>query len=155
MSQPRVDQINIVIRLVDAAADFLIGLGIDVPGDEGGWDAIHRNVPAHVQPPSTNDLGEPAFGIDLDSPEFAHHWGGLDPSFEGVVLNVRVDERFEVDQLHDLAVSLGGVTLKAPYDTFWGSRYATVEGPGPLVVGLMSIADPQRRTAGPDPSELR
>ena len=46
-------------------------------------------------------------------------------------------------ELHDPAAALGGVSLKAPYDAFWGSRYATVEGPGPLVVGLMSIADPQ------------
>ena len=73
MSQPRIDQVNIVIRRVDAAAAFLIGLGIDVPGEAGSWDSIHRNVPAHAQPPSTNDLGEPAFGIDLDSPAFAHH----------------------------------------------------------------------------------
>jgi len=68
MSRPRIDQINIVIRRVDAAADFLIGLGIDVPGDKGSeassWDSIHRNVHTHAQPPRTNDLGEPAFGID-------------------------------------------------------------------------------------------
>jgi len=149
MNQPRIDQINIVIRQVEAAANFLNGIGIDVPGDEGGWDSIHRNVPAHVQPPSTNDLGEPTFGIDLDSPEFAHRWGGLDPSLEGVVLNVRVDERFEVDELHDLALTLGGISRRAPYDAFWGSRYATVEGPGPLVVGLMSIADPPATHSGP------
>jgi len=68
MNQPRIDQINIVIRQVEAAANFLNGIGIDVPGDEGGWDSIHRNVPAH--------------------------------------------------ELHELAVSLGGVSLKAPYDTF-------------------------------------
>jgi len=68
MSQPRIDPINIVMRRVDAAADFLSGLGIDVPRDRGAWDAIHRNVPAH--------------------------------------------------ELHELAVSLGGVSLKAPYDTF-------------------------------------
>ena len=47
MSQPRIDPIDIVMRRVDAAADFLSGLGIDVPGDRGARDAIHRNVPAH------------------------------------------------------------------------------------------------------------
>ena len=53
--------------------------------------------------------------------------GGLDPSFTGVVLNVRVDERDEVDQLHDSAQAIGGRSLKSPYDAFWGSRYAVVE----------------------------
>ena len=80
--------------------------------------------------------------------------GGLDPSFTGVVLNVRVDERDEVDQLHDSAQAIGGRSLKSPYDAFWGSRYAVVEGPGSFAVGLMSVPDPERRSAPPNPNSF-
>ncbi len=110
------------------------------------------DVPAATSLDEGHDLVEPTFGIDLDSGAFAQRWGGLAPSFTGAVLNVRVDERDEVDRLHELASSLGGRSLEAPYDAFWGSRYAVAEGPGPLVVGIMSVPDPAHRSAPPDPA---
>jgi hypothetical protein len=76
----------------------------------------------------------------------------LPTPFTGVVLDLRTDERNEVDRLHERAVSIGGRSLKAPYDAFWGSRFAVVEGPGPLVIGLMSVLDAARRGAPPDPA---
>jgi hypothetical protein len=39
---------------------------------------------------------------------------------------------------------------QAPYDAFWGARYAVVEGPGPIMVDLMSGTDPAHRSAPPD-----
>ncbi len=65
---------------------------------------------------------------------------------------LRVHERAEVDRLHDLALSLAAQSLEMPYDAFWGSRYAVVEGPGPLIVGFMSVPDPEHRSAPPDPA---
>ena len=153
VSSPRIDQINVVVDDGDAAARFLIGLGVDLPAAPPGWEAHHRTIPATTTSvDGGHDLIEPTFGIDLDSSVFAQRWGGLPPSFNGVVLDLRVDERAEVDRLHDLARSLGGRSLKVPYDAFWGSRFAVVEGPGPLVVGLMSMPDPELRTAPPDPA---
>jgi catechol 2,3-dioxygenase-like lactoylglutathione lyase family enzyme len=38
----------------------------------------------------------------------------------------------------------------APYDTFWGARYAIVEDPDGNHVGIMSRSDPARRRAPPD-----
>jgi len=38
---------------------------------------------------------------------------------------------------------------QAPYDAFWGARYAIVEDPDGNAVGLMSPIDPDRRTAPP------
>ena len=152
VGSPRVDQVNVVVGDVAAAARFLIDLGIDMPETMAGWEAHHRAVPTATWLHVGHDLVEPTFGIDLDSGVFAEEWGGLAPSFSGVVVNLRVDERAEVDRLHELALSLGGRSLKGPYDAFWGSRYAVVDGPGPLVVGLMSVPDPARRGAPPDPA---
>lgn len=154
MSAPRVDQINVVVGDVDAAARFLNGLGVDVGETRPEWDSHHRSISAPTSRHGAPQLDEPTFGIDLDSGVFAQEWGGLAPSFTGVVLNLRVDDRAEVDRLHELALSLGGKSLKAPYDAFWGSRYAAVEGPGSLVVGLRSVPDPAHRGASPDPATL-
>jgi hypothetical protein len=99
---------------------------------------------------SSHDLDEPVFEIELDSAAFARQWGGLDPSFSGAVINVRVDDRSEVDRLHELAQSIGGRSLKLPHDAFWGSRYAVVAGPASIVVGFISVPDAAHRSPPPD-----
>ena len=154
MGAPRVDQINVVIDDVAAATLFLVGLGVEMPETMREWEAHHRAVPTATLPHGGHDPVEPTFRIDLDSGLFARTWGGLKPTFTGVVLNLRVDDRAEVDRLHELALSLDAQSRKLPYDAFWGSRYAVVEGPGPLVVGLMSEPEPARRSDPPDPATL-
>jgi hypothetical protein len=154
MGTPRVDQINVVVGDVVAAARFLADLGVDVPGTMPEWAAHHQPVPASTSSHGSHGIDEPAFDIDLDSSAFAQRWGGLPSSFTGVVLNLRVDERQEVDELHERALTSGGRSLKEPYDAFWGSRFAVVEGPGPIIVGLMSVPDEARRSSPPDPATL-
>ncbi len=154
MGAPRIDQLNVVVSDVDAVARFLIDLGVDLPAAPPGWHAHHRTIPAATSLHGSHDLAEPAFAIDLDSSVFAQQWGGLDRSFSGVVINLRVEERADVDRLHELALSIGGRSCKQPYDAFWGSRYALIEGPGSCVVGIMSVPDAAHRSAPPDPSSF-
>jgi hypothetical protein len=143
-----------VLTDVGAAARFLADLGIDVPDTMPEWAEHHRSVPTSTSAQGGHGRTEPAFDIDLDSSSFATQWGGLPPGFVGAVLDVRVDDRDQVDRLHERALELGARPLKEPYDAFWGSRFATVEGPGPLVVGLMSVPDQAHRSAPPDPTAL-
>ena len=152
---PRIDQVNVVVGDVVAASQFLTDLGVDLPAAPEGWEAHHRSIPTATSLHGGHDRAEPAFDIDLDSNAFAQWWGALAPSFCGVVLNLRVDERSEVDHLYERAMAVGGTTLKAPYDAFWGARFAVVEGPGPIAVGIMSVPDAAHRTAPPDPSSLQ
>jgi hypothetical protein len=154
VSAPRIDQINVVVGQVEAAAQFLIGLGVQLPAAPPEWDAHHRTIPTATSLHVGHELAEPAFGMELDSSTFAQRWGGLAPSFSGVVLNVRVDERPDVDRLYERALSIGGRSLKTPYDAFWGSRYAVVEGPGSIVVGVMSMPDAAHRSTPPDPNSF-
>ena len=93
MVTPRVDQINVVIDDVAAATLFLVGLGVEMPETMHEWEAHHRAVPAAASPHGGHDPVVPTFGIDLDSGLFARKWGGLTPTFTGVVLNLRVDDR--------------------------------------------------------------
>src|SRR6185503_13466613 len=49
----------------------------------------------------------------------------------------------------DLYVKLTGAgyaTLQAPNDAFWGARYAVVEDPDGIAVGLMSPISPEMRS---------
>jgi uncharacterized glyoxalase superfamily protein PhnB len=139
-----IDQVNVVVGNADLACRFLTDLGIDIEGAPPEWATHHRAVPVADAP----------FDVDFDSSAFAAEWGGLPASFTGVVVNLRVDQRPEVDVLHERALALGARSLKAPYDAFWGSRFAVVEGPGPIVVGLKSTPDASHRTSPPDPSSL-
>jgi hypothetical protein len=143
----RIDQINVVVADVAAGAAFLRALGVDVPEPGGEWAAW---APHHQGVPAADD----GFDIDLDSREFAVHWGGVPHDFTGVVLNVRTDERKEVDATFEAALGLGAEGLRSPYDAFWGARYALVAAPGPLMVGIMSPIEAQHRREPPSIGEF-
>jgi predicted lactoylglutathione lyase len=149
----RIDHINVVVGDVDAAATFLAGLGVDLPAALAGWepwDAHHRTISTTTSTNEGDDVADRAFGIDLDSSAFAQHWGGVRRTFNGVVVNLRAEERSDVDGLYERALSLGGRSCTSPYDAFWGARYAVVEGPGPITIGIMSVPDPEQRADPPD-----
>lgn len=154
MAAPRFGQVNIVLRDLTAAAEFLSGLGVEMP-PAPGWEAHHRAAPTVTAPPSAGGGAvDGSFEVDLDSSVFARYWGGLPPEFCGAVLSLRVEDRSDVDRLYDRAVAIGGRSLAAPSDAFWGARFALVEGPGPLFVGFLSRRDDRYRSDPPDPSTL-
>jgi hypothetical protein len=151
MSAPRIDQINLVLTDVAAAANFLDGLGVSmnpVLAEWSDWAEHHQNVAAPEL------AGFDPFGIELDSSAFARHWGGLPADFVGVVLNLRVDQREDVDRLFAEAVAAGAEARRPPHDAFWGSRFAVVQAPGPMVLGLLSPRDPSHQGAPPAISDF-
>lgn len=140
MAPPRFGSVNVVVADVGAAAGFLDSLGIDLEPTLPEWAGHHQSFEADVS----------SFDADLDSPSFAGWWGGVpDDLVPGVVVNMRVDGRDDVDHLHKRSLELGASELKAPWDAFWGSRYSVVLAPGPLCLGFMSEPDASRRTAPP------
>ena len=147
MASLEFDQVNIVLPDVVGAARFLRTLGAEVPeiADEWAeWAAHHIGFPAAAE----------GFDADLDSPAYASHWGGLPEDFVGVVVNLRAEDRRAVDAAFERAVALGAEGLRGPYDAFWGARYAVVRGPGPIVIGIMSPADPESRGDPPRVSDF-
>ena len=147
MGSLRFDQINVVVPDVAGAARFLRSIGAEVEEPAGEWIEWTSH---HVGFPAVAD----EFGADIDSPAFANFWGGLPGDYVGVVLNLRAKDRAAVDESFERAMELGAKCLRAPYDAFWGARYAVVRAPGPIVVGVMSPADPAFRVAGPAVSDF-
>lgn len=138
----KLDQVNIVVRDMDAMAEFYERLGLKMSGGTPEWDPHHRSA-------------EPSDGIDLDldSQQFASVWDEGWPGGGGIVLGFRVGERKDVDRLHDELTSAGYASQQRPYDAFWGSRFAVVRDPDDNAVGLMSPRDESHRGPTPPPPD--
>jgi uncharacterized glyoxalase superfamily protein PhnB len=67
-----------------------------------------------------------------------------------VVVGFHVASREEVDRLYGEMTAAGYRGLQAPYDAFWGARYAVVEDPDGIAVGLMSPKSAEHRSLAPE-----
>ncbi len=79
-----------------------------------------------------------------------------DPAFEpstgsAVALQVALGSRDAVDAMHARLTAAGHESHLAPFDAFWGSRYAEVLDPDGVIVGFQSPRDPARNTDPPNP----
>jgi len=138
---PVLDQINLVVRDMEAMTAFYRRLGVGIEDPPAPWDRHHRTAAT----PEGLDL-------DLDSREFAAVWNhGWSPRASGAVLGFRLNDREAVDQTYQDLTNAGYIGQQPPYDAFWGARYAIVEDPDGNSVGLMSPMDPARRTPPPPP----
>lgn len=144
MSEPRpiLDQVNLVSGDVLASVEFYRALGVDIPDTHPGWNEHHR----------TAEFGDNSVvDLDLDSTAFAASWGSTEIS-RGPLVSFRVQGRDDVDALYAKLTDEGHRGLREPYDAFWGSRYAILEDPGGVAVGLMSEPSEEHRLPPPDVS---
>ena len=144
--QPDLNQIDLVVRDMEASMAFYRALGVEIPET-----AIWRTASGahHV------DLAMPGgLIVHLDSHALARVYdrGWREPTGPGtgVVLSFKVATREAVDQLHAALTRLGHPSAQPPYDAFWGARYAIVEDPDGNHIGIMSERDPERGSPPPD-----
>jgi uncharacterized glyoxalase superfamily protein PhnB len=137
------DQIDLVVRDVEATLIFYRALGMEIP-DGAIWRTPSGAHHVDVTMPS-------GLIVHFDSEELAKHYdrGWRGGAGTRNVFSFKVPTRDEVDRLHAKLVSLGYASAQPPYDAFWGARYAIVEDPDGNHVGLMSPSDPARRSAPP------
>ena len=67
-----------------------------------------------------------------------------------VVVGFSVSSRDEVDGLYGEMTAAGHRGLQAPFDAFWGARYAIVEDPDGIAVGIMSPISAKHRAPPPE-----
>lgn len=143
MQMPFLNQVNIVTGDFGRCEDFYrrIGIKFESPPTKGR-KAFHKN-------------GEDERGnrVEFDSAEFAQIWN---PGWAGrsdlggrVVLGFACPSRDDVDRIFRDLADAGYRALAQPHDAFWGSRYAIVEDPNGIAVGLMSAIDPAYRLEPP------
>lgn len=114
----RLNAIGILCADVEASLRFYRMLGVPFPEfspDEGHYEA---------------DLG--GFRVMLDTHDIARAFieDFTPPSGNDLVtLAVEVDSPGAVDSAHDAIVAAGFASVRAPFDAFWGQRYATLADP--------------------------
>lgn len=141
--RPVLAQVNIVVRDLSATVELFRTLGVEIADTIDEWMPHHRMM----------ESAPGGLAVDLDSDVFARHWDrGLPEGWTGVVPSFRAPTRDDVDTLYDRALSAGCVGQQPPYDAFWGARFAVVQSPDGVIIGLTSEPEDDRREAPPDPS---
>lgn len=134
--QARFAQVNVVISDMERSLAFYRLLGVEVEDMPEPWSAHHRTV-TNVDDDVT---------IELDSsvsvPNWASEWG---ESRTGVVIGFVVDSDDDVDAAVRLVEGEGHRVLQQPHNVFFGARYAVVEDPDGIAVGIMGPIDDARR----------
>jgi catechol 2,3-dioxygenase-like lactoylglutathione lyase family enzyme len=143
-AKPILDQVNIVAGNFGGSLDFYRRLGVEFPQPVSGrtGDQFHANG----KTPN-------GFRFELDSAPFARvwnqGWAARSDLVGHIVLGFGLASREEVDRVYAQLTEAGHPGLAPPHDAFWGARYAIVEDPNGIAVGLMSPVDPARKTQPP------
>ena len=144
-AKPTLGQLNLVSGDPAASIAFYRRLGVEI-ADAAIWRTASGTH--HVNARS----GEVDF--ELDSTAFAQVWNqgwrGRGDLKGRVVLGFRVASREAVDEVYADLTAAGYAGLQAPLNAFWGARYAVVEDPDGIAVGLMSPISPDFKSLPPN-----
>ena len=135
----RLDQLNLVTRDVQASRAFYARFGVAFR-DEGDplWDQHHVSGQHSDDIPVDIDIDSATFAAEVEH-RLARRYRRR-PRLQG-----RHERR---GRHHGGRLAADGVPVQqAPYDAFWGARYAVVSDPDGNAVGIMSPVDPEHRSA--------
>jgi len=149
MGKPVLDQINLVCGNMDASIAFYRRLGVDIH-DTAIW---HTSTGAHHVSAGDRSTDQ-MIDFDLDSTAFAQCWNS---SWKGrtdlkgrVVVGFSVATRTAVDDVFRDMIDAGYRGLQEPIDAFWGARYAILEDPDGIAIGVMSPISPDKKLSPPN-----
>lgn len=149
MVKPVLDQINLVCRDPDASIAFYRRLGVEIPEDR-----IWRTATGAHHSSAADQPTEETIRFDLDSTAFAQRWNtgwkGQSDLGGRIVVGFSVATRADVDTVFHDMTGAGYRGLQEPHDAFWGARYAIIEDPDGIAVGVMSPISPDRKSPPPD-----
>jgi predicted enzyme related to lactoylglutathione lyase len=133
-------QINLFVSDLGATKHFYEGVGWTL--NPMGPVAATADLPSGLSV-AFLPAGDRAFIDAFDS----GHPGGTGGT---ALLDVRVENREQVDVLYAELLARGGTSGQQPVDAFWGSRYAVVVDPDGNRIGLKSPVDDSLRSQPPD-----
>ena len=149
MTKPTLDQINLVCGDPDASIAFYRRLGVEIPDA-----AIWRTSTGAHHISAGDRSAEQAIDFDLDSTAFAQCWNsgwkGQTDLRGRIVVGFSVPTRAAVDDVFRDMIGAGYHGLQEPHDAFWGARYAILEDPDGIAVGVMSPISPDRKSPPPN-----
>jgi uncharacterized glyoxalase superfamily protein PhnB len=111
------DAVGVVSRDIARSVRFYAFLGVEL---------VETGGPDHFE-----GLTESGVRIMLDSIELVKQLNPAwkEPQGSGITLCFLQDSPRAVDRIYDSIVESGFASIQAPWDAFWGQRYASVSDP--------------------------
>jgi uncharacterized glyoxalase superfamily protein PhnB len=116
---PRIDLFGVVVADMGRALAFYRRLGLDIPASADGQPHVEVALPGGLRL---------AFDTVETIRSFDSSWEGADDSAR-TGMAFRCDSPAEVDTVYADLTGAGYAGHLAPWDAFWGMRYATLHDP--------------------------
>jgi catechol 2,3-dioxygenase-like lactoylglutathione lyase family enzyme len=125
---PRPDLIGLVVSDMKASLTFYRALGLDLPAEADGQPHVEHALPGGLRLAWDSVDTIRSFDPGWSPPTGSHR----------VALAFACDSPAEVDDTYNKLVAAGHEGHKAPWDAFWGQRYAIVHDPDGNAVDLFA-----------------
>lgn len=126
--QPKLDLIGIIVQDMAAALAFYRQLGWDIPAELDGEGHAEITLPNGLRVAWDTHAVIHSFDPDWQPPTGTHRIG----------LAFLYANPAEVDAAYARLTGLGYPGHKAPWDAFWGQRYAQIADPDGNVIDLFA-----------------
>jgi catechol 2,3-dioxygenase-like lactoylglutathione lyase family enzyme len=134
---PQLNQVNVIVGNWDASLAFYRLLGCEV-SDGGEWPVNSGALHANVRTPN-------GVSLEFDNPTMVRQYAADAARVRGPIVGFSLPSAAAVDETFERLTAAGHIARQAPYDAFWGVRYAIVEDPDGTAVGLMGPRDRSRQ----------
>jgi catechol 2,3-dioxygenase-like lactoylglutathione lyase family enzyme len=125
---PRPDLFGLVVADMAASLAFYRTLGLDLPAEADEQPHVEHALPGGLRLAWDTVETIRSFDPGWSSPSGSHR----------VALAFACDSPGEVDDTYNKLVAAGHEGHKAPWDAFWGQRYAIVHDPDGNAVDLFA-----------------
>ncbi len=125
---PHFESIGLIVQDMKKSLDFYRQLGIEIAPEMDSEDHVEAQLPGGMR-------------LMWDTVEVIHSFNPdwRPPSGGGRVgLNFLCENPAEVDAAYNRMIAVGAHSVKAPWDAFWGQRYAVIEDPDGNEVSLFA-----------------
>ena len=130
---PTLDAISVIVSDLRGAIAFYRHLGLVFPNlDADDHDHVETTLPGGLRLMLDTEATVRSFMPDWTPPTGGHRSG----------LAFLCDSPTDVDEQYGVLLAAGGRGHLAPWDAFWGQRYAVVLDPDGNVVDLFAPLDP-------------
>ncbi len=136
--QPVLNQLNLLVRDWEAALAFYRLLGLEV--GSGAEFPTGTGTGRHADLRVTGS----SMSLEFDDPASVGVWASDAGGLRTPVIGFAYPTSDAVDATCERLSRAGHVVRQAPFDAFWGARYAIVEDPDGHSVGLMGPVDRAR-----------
>jgi catechol 2,3-dioxygenase-like lactoylglutathione lyase family enzyme len=125
---PRLDAVGMVVSDMGKSLAFYRRLGVDVPADADDQPHVEASLPGGLRLLWDTVDTVRSFLPDWEPPSGGHRIG----------LAFACATAADVDATYETLVGLGYEGHKAPWDAFWGQRYAVIHDPDGNSVDLFA-----------------